>query len=224
MFLLDLRLAGRGQLQKDIARTQDLLGQAFTRGLKVTMRDLQLRLRAASQTAGLGRLSRAWTFEVYPQVGGSLSAAARVRGKGGSRTQGALEAHASGGTIKAKSKRFLAIPTAAAPKRGEGNKPLSPTTFPVARFGPLRFVALKGGRALLVVDGVRVSAAGRVTRIRPGRKSGVASLRARATVPMFVLVPAVRLRRRVDVLRLARQATERIPINFAIEAGRIFGD
>ena len=125
-----------------------------------------------------------------------------------------VRAFDEGAVIKGKGGRWLAIPTPAAPKRGIGGKRITPATFPAARHGPLRMVRRSGRAALLVVDGVRVSArTGRVGRQAKGggrTKSG-SFKQGIATVAMFVLVPRVKLRKRLNVARAVESWTRRLP-------------
>jgi hypothetical protein len=119
-----------------------------------------------------------------------------------------------GTVIRSKSGFWLAIPTAAAPKRGAGGKRINPSNFPEHRFGPLRFVYRRGRPSLLVVDGVRVNAStGRVGRQAKGgafTKSGRMKA-GMATVVMFVLVPQIRMPKRLDVRRAVEIWARRMP-------------
>jgi hypothetical protein len=104
--------------------------------------------------------------------------------------------------------RFLAIPTENAPRKGTDGRRIKPSTFPEHRFGPLRFVPRQSGLSLLVVDGLRASFSRQSGALRGFRR---ATDRARgrgdglATVVMFVLVPQVKLRKRLDVARSAER-------------------
>ena len=75
-------------------------------------------------------------------------------------------------------------------------------------------VRRSGRAALLVVDGVRVSAqSGRIGRQAKGggrTKSG-GYRQSIATVAMFVLVRQVKLRKRLNVARVAERWTRRLP-------------
>ena len=166
-------------------------------------------MRKQVVAAGLGaRLSRTWRGKTYVNKG--RDAASLVWSKA---PQIAL-AFDTGVVIKGKGGNWLAIPTPAAPKRGVGGKRITPATFPTARHGPLRMVRRSGRSALLVVDGVRMSAqTGRIGRQAKGggrNKSG-SYKQGIATVAMFVLVPRVKLRKRLNVARAAEGWTRRLP-------------
>ena len=159
--------------------------------------------------AGLGaRLARTWRGRVYKNKG--YDAASFVWSK----APQIIRAFDKGAVIKGRGGTWLAIPTAAAPRRGISGKRLTPATFPTGRHGPLRMVRRSGRLALLVVDGVRVSAkTGRVGRQAKGggrNKSG-SFKQGIATVAMFVLVPQVKLKKRLNVARAAESWSRRLP-------------
>jgi Family of unknown function (DUF6441) len=116
--------------------------------------------------------------------------------------------------IRSKRGRFLAIPTENAPRRGTDGKRIRPRTFPEHRFGPLRFVPRSSGPSLLVVDGLRASFSRKSGELRGFRR---ATDRARArgdgltTVVMFLLVPPVKLSKRLDVARAAERWSAHLP-------------
>lgn len=206
-----LGLAIVGSLQEKLAADLKAGETAVTAAMDEAGQGLKNAYRQDIVGAGLGRrLANTWRHKRYPNKGKSLKAAALVYNK----APEIVEAHASGVTIRANSAKFLAIPTQNAPKTGRDRVAISPTDWPTHRYGPLRFVKTKRG-GLLVVDGVRVTAKGRVSKIR-GRKAtktkgAYSSLTGRATVVMFVLVRQVRLRKRLDLDGPARVWLDRVP-------------
>ena len=180
---------------------------AVTAGIKEAGRGLKTDLRKQVVSAGLGaRLSRTWRDRIYPNKG--FDAAAMVWSK----APRIIRSFDEGAVIKSKSGFWLAIPTPQAPKRGVGGKRINPSNFPEHRFGPLRFV-YRRGPSLLVVDGVRINKSGRVGRRARGgalTKSGRMK-QGMATVVMFIMVPQVRLRKRLDVKREAERWSRRLP-------------
>ncbi len=198
-----------GSLKKDTQAELRRIERAVPDGVEAAGDGLKGSLRKQVVAAGLGaRLSRTWRGRVYKNKG--HDAASFVWSKA---PQIAL-AFDKGAVIKGKGGNWLAIPTAAAPKRGVGGKRITPATFPTARHGPLRMVRRSGRSALLVVDGVRMSAkTGRVGRQAKGgerNKSG-SFKQGIATVVMFVLVPRVKLRKRLNVARAAESWSRRLP-------------
>ena len=93
-------------------------------------------------------------------------------------------------------------------------KRISPSTFPEHRFGPLRFVPRKTGPSLLVVDGLRASFSrqtGQLKGFRRGTDRARRSGQGLTTVVMFLLVPQVKLRKRLDVARAAEHWSAQLP-------------
>ena len=206
-----LGLAIVGSLQEKLAADLKAGETAVTAAMDEAGQGLKNAYRQDIVGAGLGRrLANTWRHKRYPDKGKSLKAAVLVYNN----APEIVEAHAAGATIRANSAKFLAIPTQNAPKLGRDKVAISPTDWPNYRYGPLRFVKTKRG-GLLVVDGVRVTAKGRISKIR-GRKAtktkgAYSSLTGRATVVMFVLVRQVRLRKRLDLDGPARVWLDRVP-------------
>ena len=89
-----------------------------------------------------------------------------------------------------------------------------PSTFPEHRFGPLRFVPRRSGPSLLVVDGLRASFSrktGAPARLPTGDRPGPAERPGSTTVVMFLLVPQVKLPKRLDVTRAAEHWSSQLP-------------
>ena len=198
-----------GSLKADMQAELRRIERAVPDGVKAAGDGLKGSLRKQVVAAGLGaRLSRTWRGKTYVNKG--HDAASLVWSKAAQ----IVRAFDEGAVIKGKGGRWLAIPTPAAPTRGVGGKRITPATFPTARHGPLRMVRRSGRSALLVVDGVRVSAqTGRVGRQAKGggrTKSG-GYKQGIATVAMFVLVPQVKLKKRLNVAGAAGSWARRLP-------------
>ena len=198
-----------GSLKADMQAELRRIERAVPDGVKTAGDGLKGSLRKQVVAAGLGApLSRTWRGKTYVNKG--HDAASLVWSK----APHIALAFDKGVVIKGKGGNWLAIPTPAATKRGVGGKRITPATFPTARHGPLRMVRRSGRSALLVVDGVRVSAqTGRVGRQAKGggrTKSG-SFKQGIATVAMFVLVRQVKLRKRLNVARAAKSWTRRLP-------------
>ena len=116
--------------------------------------------------------------------------------------------------IRSRRGGFLAIPTENAPRKGTDGRRISPSTFPEHWFGPLLFVPRASGPSLLVVDGLRASFSRKTGQLRGFRR---ATDRARhsgqglSTVVMFLLVPQVKLSKRLDVARAAERWSAQLP-------------
>jgi hypothetical protein len=150
--------------------------------------------------AGLGaRLARTIRSEQFPKGKDSLNAAALVW----SNAPLIIGAHEEGPLIRSKSGFWLAIPTPAAGKSARGGR-ITPGEWERRRGIRLRFVYRPLGPSLLVAKG-RLNSRGLAVGSRS--KTG----RGATTVPIFLLVPQVKLRKRLDLIRDAKAAQERIP-------------
>ncbi len=154
-------------------------------------------------------MARTWRSAAYPKTGDSKDAAGVVWSK----APQIIRTFDQGVVIRSNNGFWLAIPTENAPKKGVGGKRVSPSNFPEHRFGKLRFVKRNNRLALLVVEAVGFSKkTGRVTRVRKGGaytktgrlKSGTGS------AVMFILVPQIKMPKRLDVEREARKWHSRL--------------
>jgi hypothetical protein len=153
--------------------------------------------RAQITGAGLGqRLANTIRSEQFPKGKPSLNAAALVWSK----APVIVGAQDTGPLIRSKNGFWLAIPTAAAGKSARGGR-ITPGEWERRTGLRLRFVYRRTGPSLLVAEG-RLNARGRAVASRSKTGRGVAS------VPIFLLVPQVKLRKRLDLMRDARAAQD----------------
>lgn len=196
---------------------------AQTEGLRRAARGLEQDLEAATLAGGLGKLSKAWASAAYPRKGvGSLSASAQVFVKGSAHTQDAMYAFSRGATVRSKNGMFLLIPTENAPKVGLGRDRDKRLAAAEARYGKLRFVYRRGKTSLLVADNVRARGGKRGGFARASEKA-VAAGRT-ATIVVFILVPAVRLRKRFSIQPLASKWIGQAPALINAEYIRLSGN
>jgi hypothetical protein len=197
-------------IKKDLETEMRRTGKAVASGVKEAGGGLKTDLRKQVVSAGLGiRLSRTWRERTYPNKG--HDAASLVWSK----APQIIRTFDEGTVIKSQSGFWLAIPTPSAPKRGVGGRRINPSNFPEHRFGPLRFVYRRKGPSLLVVDGVRIGAkTGRVgRRAKGGPLTKTGRMKAgMTTVVMFLLVPRVRMPKRLDVRRSAKRWAAQLPL------------
>ena len=150
--------------------------------------------------AGLGqRLAKSIRSQSYPKAGTSLNAAALVWSKAPT----IISAHATGPLIRSKTGFWLAIPTEAAGRGFRGGR-ITPGEWERRRGLRLRFVYRRRGPSLLVAEG-RLNKGGRTVASRS--KTG----RGLTTTPIFLLVPQVKLPKRLDLDRDARTAETGLP-------------
>ncbi|HMO09365.1 MAG TPA: DUF6441 family protein [Paracoccaceae bacterium] len=163
-------------------------------------REVQEAWRAQVRGALGNRLAGTIRRQVFPQGQPSPNAAALVWSK----APDIVGAHARGVTIRSQNGFWLAIPTAAAGRGARGTR-LTPGEWEARRGLRLRFVYRQGRTALLVADGARLNSRGLGVASRS--KTG----RGAATVPIFILVPQVRLTKRLDLDAPARAAGAGLP-------------
>jgi hypothetical protein len=162
---------------------------------------LKLGWRGQITGAGHGpRLANSIRAEVFPKAGVSLNAAAVVWSK----APVIIGAHDTGPLIRSKNGFWLAIPTPAAGK-GLGGRRITPGAWERKTGLQLRFVYRRSGPSLLVADSVRLNSRGfaAVSRSKTGR--------GQVTVPIFLLVPQVKLPKRLDLARDAERAHDAVP-------------
>jgi hypothetical protein len=189
---------------------RDILGQATRGGVAAAAEGLKNELRQQIAAAGLGtRLGNAIGTNVYPRQGGSVGAAGYVFPRGKKAVE-IFDAFNSATTIHAKNGLWLAIPTRNAFLGGRGGHRPTPGEFEKATGIKLRLVAprnsAKGRYQLLVGDSV----AGRTGR-RPATARRIAHGRAADSVVFFILVPSVRLGKRLSFDALAEKWASRVP-------------
>ena len=174
--------------------------QAVSAAMREAGNDLKSAWRGQITKSGLGqRLSESIRSQTYPKTGESLKAAALVW----SNAPQIIGAHDTGPLIRSKDGFWLAIPTPAAGK-GRRGKALSPGEWESRRGLRLRFVYRRRGPSLLVADGrLNNRGFGVASRSKTGR--------GRSTVPIFLLVPQVKLAKRLNLARDADQVQAAVP-------------
>lgn len=182
-------------------RAEILAGEkAVTTAMRAAGNGLKSDWRAQITRARLGqRLSNTIRSKTYPAAGESLEAAALVWSK----APQIIGAHDTGPLIRSKDGFWLAIPTPAAGKGLKGRR-ITPGEWERRRGLRLRFVYRPRGPSLLVADGrLNSRGLGVASRSKTGR--------GKATVPIFLLVPQVKLAKRLDLARDAERAQAAVP-------------
>ena len=188
------------------------------------LRDMRADL--AKAFPGSTRAPTLVTGRVFPDrvAAASVNAAGSVIGRGGKNSAWPLPliAFTEGRTIvPTRAGTALAIPTARVPR--VGGRRLTPDEVS-KRFGErLTLIRAKPGSAawgFLVLRDVTEGAGGRVRR---ATKRRLAAGRERKPVVMFVLVPQVRLNKRLDFEGIARRWADTMPTLLDAAAGRIVG-
>ncbi|MBW6494360.1 MAG: hypothetical protein K0B16_07350 [Burkholderiaceae bacterium] len=174
--------------------------KAVTAAMRKAGTGLKTAWRGQVTGAGLGRrLANSIRSQTFPKAGESLDAAALVWTK----APVIIGAHDTGPLIRSKDGFWLAIPTPAAGKSSKGGR-ITPGEWERRTGLRLRFVFRRRGPSLLVAEG-RLNTKGRAVASRS--KTG----RGLTTVPIFLLVPQVKLRKRLDLARDAERAVDGVP-------------
>jgi hypothetical protein len=182
-----IRIALDGDPAASLRRQADALITAAADGVAEAAAQLETELRSQVVAAGLGsRLAGSWQGRVYPAANGT------VAGEVTTSAPLILTAFTEGATILARHGRWLAIPTAEVPQ-GQKRRFLTPAEVEARAGRPLRFIQPPGHRtAFLVLD-------------PPPR-----SRNARPQL-LFILVPQVTLRKRLDLAGALARAEAALP-------------
>lgn len=174
--------------------------KAVTKAVGDAGTDLKTAWRGQITGAGLGqRLARTIRAANYPKGQPSLNAAALIWSK----APVIVGAHDTGLLIRSRDGFWLAIPTPAAGKSVRGGR-ISPGEWERRRGLRLRFIYRRSGPSLLVAEGrLNTRGVGVASRSKTGR--------GLTTVPIFLLVPQVKLRKRLNLDRDAKAAQDGIP-------------
>lgn len=194
----------RIDIRPDIAALMQAEIAAGEKAVSAAMREAGGSLKSAWRTqitgAGLGtRLSNSIRLATFPRTSNSLNAAALVWSK----APVIIGAHDTGPLIRSKDGFWLAIPTPAAGKSTKGSR-ITPGEWERRTGLRLRFIYRRRGPSLLVAEG-RLNTKGRAVASRSKTGRGV------ATVPIFLLVPQVKLGKRLDLARDAERAVDGVP-------------
>jgi len=174
---------------------------AVTAAMKAAGGELKQAWREQITSAGLGhRLPRTIRNRTYPKGKDSIDAAAFVW----SNAPEILNAHDRGALIRSKHGFYLAIPTEAAGK-GRGGARLTPGEWEQRRGMRLRFIYRRNAPSLLVAERARINTRG--TAVASRSKTG----RNQVSAPIFILVPQVKLRKRLDLARDAERVAGTVP-------------
>jgi len=177
---------------------------AGERAVSAAMREAGTGLKTAWRSqitgAGLGRrLANSIQSQNFPRSGESLNAAALVWSK----APVIIGAHETGPLIRSRNGFWLAIPTAAAGKGARGSR-ITPGEWERRTGLRLRFIYRRRGPSLLVAEG-RLNTKGRAVAARSKTGRGI------VTAPIFLLVPQVKLPKRLDLARDAERAVDGVP-------------
>lgn len=195
-----------GDLRKIMAEEIKTAEDAVTTAMRQAADGLKADLRRQITEAGMGqRLANTWRAELYPKGRKSIKAAGFVFTKAPT----IIRAFDQGAVIKSKHGFWLAIPTEAAGKGARGKR-MTPGLWEQMHGARLRFIYRRGAPSLLVAENMRART-GKRGGFGHGSASALRTGRGLATVVMFILVPQVSLRKRLDVDAAAERWAGALP-------------
>jgi len=193
-----------GDLEKELTAEVRGAERAVTAAIRLAGAGVKAGWRAQIASAGLGeRLGRTIRDQYFPKSGASIEAAALIY----SRAPHIVGAFDQGVTIRAKDGFWLAIPTEAAGKSSKGGR-ITSGEWERRNGRRLKFI-YRRGRPGLLVDTGDVLPRARVMK-RDGTSRAARGFRNRSVI-IFILVPQVRLTKRLDLETVAREWQDKLP-------------
>ena len=203
---MKLAAAISGDLRKIMAEEIKDAEDAVTAGMRQAADGLKADLRRQVTEAGMGqRLANTWRAELYPKGRKSIKAAGFVF----TRAPTIIRAFDQGAVIKSRHGFWLAIPTPAAGTGARGKR-MTPGLWEQMHGSRLRFIYRRGAPSLLVAENMRART-GKRGGFAKGSASALRSGRGMTSVVMFILVPQVSLKKRLDVNGVAEQWAAALP-------------
>jgi hypothetical protein len=179
-----------------------LMAQAAQQAVAQAGDEVKTAARANIASAGLGPgFVKALRVDIYPRRRNSLNASAHIYHR--IPYAGVFE---EGETIRGKPR--LWIPLRSAPQK-IGKKRMTPQEY-VARVGPLQFVQVPGRNPLLFARMKGKRAGGKVTLGKLRAAKTAKGSGATRSVPIFVGVDAVTIRKRLDIGSIVERASNRL--------------
>jgi hypothetical protein len=214
---MQIRGTIEGDVRQLLSKYSGELAAAMRQAMDNASNSVLADVKSRTKAAGLGNLAKAWGKRLYPTGGKpSISPAALVYGK----SKTLFPVFTEGATIVPRKGRFLAIPTPQAEAmglaqtsvrrdgKGTGSVPrrLSMVQKAIKSLGEknIKVIPAKRGRLLMVYEVPQGRGAGRSFRGRGGRGIGY---RRGASVPLFILVPQVRIGRKLDLSTMSKAAS-----------------
>lgn len=179
---------------------------AVSRGIEAAGQSLKNLWRNQVTSAGLGtRLGNSIRSESYPKGQPSLNAAALIYSK----APKLISAFDEGPTITAQNGFWLAIPLGAAKNmKGAKGRKITPGEWEQRTGRRLTFI-YRAGRSGLLVDTGKVVSHNYMDKKGFHRRRGAG--RKNVTIPVFALVPRVKLAKRLDLATAANAAASTVP-------------
>jgi hypothetical protein len=196
-------------LQVDMTAELRDIERAVATGTRAAGRGLKTEFRRQVSSVGLGqRLANSWRDRQLPEP--------ETRRREPGLHQGVADhpCFRPGRGDPEQARALSCDPDRERTEEGTDGRRIKPSTFPEHRLGPLRFVPRPSGPSLLVVDGLRASFSRQTGQLRGFRRATDRVRRSGqglTTVVMFLLVPQVKLPKRLDVARAAERWSTQLP-------------
>ena len=190
------------QMEAEIAAAE----RGVTRGVRLAGAGLKKDWRGQVMGAGLGqRLANTVRARNFPDQVESIGAASLVY----SRAPVVMDAQDRGALIRSEAGLWLAIPIGEVQKiRGPKNTRITPSGWEQKTGRKLTFIYRKGKPSLLVDTGV---SADRTLADPVSWKSSRRRRNTNKVVPIFILVPQAKLRRKMNLDRASERWGNRLP-------------
>lgn len=209
MSSLDFRVTVSGDLDAMMQSEIRAAARAVKSGVGGATRALKDDWRAQVRSGGLpNSLVNSIRGEVYPKGRDSANAGGLVYTKAPKLT-GVFD---QGAVITAKNARWLAIPTKWAGRRGPGVRFPAPAEWSKRTGIRLRFVSLGNGMAALVAENAwgETDRKGTLKAMKAKGRGKKAAYR-REHLMIYILVPQVRLSKRMDLMAAAERIAATVP-------------
>lgn len=187
-------------------RQVEVGARAVTAGVSAATAQVKQGWRGQITSAGLGtKLAGSIRSAVYPKGQPSPNAAGLIWSK----APKLIASHNTGPLIRSRDGFWLAIPLPAAGKGPRGAR-ITPGQWEQRTGKRLRFVYRKGRTAFLVAENARLNKKN-IAANKGGKRRKDGILTGSQTIPIFVLVPQVKLRKRLNLESVARDAGLSLP-------------
>lgn len=222
---MDFRMRILGDLQKDIDRDILKFETAAMNAANAVAVGAKLDWRNQVTSAGMSKsFSNSVRSKVYPSKKKSFEPAGFVYAE----APKIMRAFDRGEKIDARNRKYLAIPTKFAPKKGRGaksgsfRKRMTPKIFESLNLGKLEFVPERNGHnAMLVVRGLRKSFSQKTKEFRGYKKAGARFKGKAEKVPMFILVKSVLMPDKFDIPSVGQKWAAKYPEIFDSEVQKM---
>jgi hypothetical protein len=200
-----------GNIRDDFKREYNKAERVMTAAVKEATDGAKMDMRGQVARAGYSRrLQNTWRGVVFPKP---PKMSVNPAGVLYTKARKIFEGLEYGSTIRSQDGYYLAIPTENAPKRIY-RKRVTPTLWEDRYGEQLRFVYNRNGPALLVAENRRASYSRKTGQLRGFRKASKTALRTGkglTSVVMFILVPVVRLKKKLSLFDTAEKWQRRMP-------------